>query len=428
MKYLLTSITALLWAVIVVSCQTSVDTEERKNASGAVIYKQPVWQASNTVSSNVGGGTILYSFLIGDDLLDEFDYKPGTGKPTMILRNSLTGEKKWEWNDVLRDFEPIILYKNSAFQYENYLFYNYGPRNYCIDTRTGQTLWKKVTGYSAFANSAILGATYFTKGTPQALQDQSIVEDRIYMGDIRTGKEVEVVMPAYSCKNIKAEASWKQWIGLISDVRPIKDGSDTLLLINYNETSATANKFEAYVSLYNMTQKKWVYDQKRLNDKWPEGSNTAWLTLSGDKMFTILNNAVACSNWRTGELIWFRPLPSFAAIPTAIEDKYLAVYSSDSRLFLLDINTGETIWERHETISTTTQMYYDQGVLYFMTLSLNAMEIPSGKKLWTIASPTGDRSSGNFSGFITGAQGKNGQKGRIFTRTGYNTYCYEAIK
>jgi outer membrane protein assembly factor BamB len=428
MKYLPLAITTLLGVVIAVSCQKSIGTEDIKDASGAVVYKQPIWQASNNVSSNVGGGGISYSLVVNDELLDLFSYKPGTGKPTMILRNSLTGEKKWEWNDVLRDFEPVIVFKNSAFQYDNYLFYNYGPRNYCIDTRTGQTLWRKSTGYSAFANSAILGASYFTKGTPQALQDQSIVEDRIYMGDIRTGKEVEITMPAYSRRNIKAEASWKQWIGLISDVRPIKDGSDTLLIINYTETSATVNKFEAYIGLYNMTQKKWVYDQKRLNDKWPEGFNTTWLTLSGDKMFTILNNAVACSNWRTGELVWFRPLPSFAAIPTPIEDKYLAVFSTDSRLFLLDINTGQTIWERHEVMSTTDQMYYDQGVLYFLTLSLNAMEIPSGKKLWTIASPTGDKSSGHFWGFITGVPGKNGQKGRIFTRTGYNTYCYEAIK
>ena len=84
--------------------------------------------------------------------------------------------------------------------------------------------------------------------------------------------------------------------------------------------------------------------------------------------------------------------------------------------------------EKKETMSTTSQVYYDQGVLYFMTATLNAVEIPSGRKLWNIPSATDGKKSGHFWGFITGSPGQGGQKGRIFTRTGYHTYCFEAIK
>ena len=399
-----------------------------KDTQGVVVKKQPIWQLPNTVDPNVPDGGILYSPIVDGDVLDGYAYKPGTGKPTMILRDSQTGKVKWEWNDVIKESEPIWIARGSVHQFETYLFYNYGPRNYCIDTRTGQTIWRKSTGYSAFGNSAMLGSYYFTKGTPQALQDQSIVEDRVYIGDVKTGIEREIVMPKYSRKSIRTEASWKQWIGLISDIRPIVDGADTLLLLPFTETGPGRNEFEAYIGLYNMTQQKWVYERERLNEKWPEAFNTSWVMLSGDKMFSILNNAIACFNWRTGKLIWFKALPSFASIPTPIEDKYLVVYSSDSRLLLLNINSGDTIWEKKETMSTTQQVYYDQGILYFMTANLNAVEIPSGNKLWNMPSATENKRSGHFWGFITGSPGKGGQKGRIFTRTGYHTYCFEAIK
>jgi outer membrane protein assembly factor BamB len=429
MKYLFVVLTVLAGAVSTISCRDRMDPVEVRDAQDVIISKKPIWQLPNTADPNKADGAITYSLLINGNVLDNYSYKPGTGKPTMVLRDPQTGSIKWEWNEVLRDFEPINIYRGSTGLFENYLFYKYGSRNYCIDARTGQTVWRKQTGYSAFSNSAMLGSTYFTKGTPQALQDQSIVEDRVLMGDVQTGNEVELIMPPYSRKSIRTAASWKQWVGLISDVYPIQQGGETLLIIVYNETAPEINKYEAYIGLYNITQKKWVYDRRRLNDQWPESANTSWLTVSGDKMFTILNNAVACSNWRTGELIWFRPLPSFAQIPTPIEDKYLAVFSTDSRLFLLDIKTGGTIWEKNrEIMSTTNQMYYDQGILYYLTANLNAIEIPSGKKLWSIPSPTDGKTDGNFWGFIVGTPGQNGQKGRIFTRTGYHTYCYEAIK
>ena len=427
MKHLTLTAIVLLWTIAVLSCRKEIDAEEVRNDLGTVVKKQPIWQAPNTADMNEAGGRIGYSIIIDGNVLDT--YTSDKGKEKMILRDPQTGMVKWEWADMLRDFEPVSLNRRTAYQFDHYLFYNYGPRNYSIDVRTGKTVWRQVTGYSAFPTSAMLGSAYFTKGTPQALQDQSIVEDRVYVGDIRTGREREVVMPAYSHKSIRQEASWKQWIGLIPDIQPIVEGSDTLLLIPFTETAPTRYGFEAHIGLYNMTQQKWVYERKRLNEQWSEGFNTSWLTIAGDKMFTILNNAVACSNWRTGELIWFRPLPSFAAIPTPIEDKYLAVFSTDSRLFLLDINTGQTIWEKNrEIMSTTSQMYYDQGILYYLTANLNAVEIPSGKKLWSIASATDGKKSGHFWGFVTGTPGTGGQKGRIFTRTGYHTYCFEAIK
>ncbi len=429
MRGSVTIVTALILAVITLSCHKEIDAEETRDEKGVIVSKKPIWQLPASSDTKEVETRIGYSLLVDGYVLDNYSSNPAKGQLSMTLRNPETGVRKWDWNDIIKDFEPVSIGRKSVFQFENYLFYNYGPRNYCIDTRTGQTIWRKSTGYSAFPTAAILGSVYFTKGTPQALQDQYIVEDRVYIGDVRTGVERELIMPTYSRKSIRQAASWNQWVGLIPDIQPIVDGGDTLLLIPFNETAPLVNQYEAYIGLYNMSQKKWVYERERLNEKWTEGFNTSWLTLSGDKMFTILNNAIACSNWRTGKLIWFKALPSFAAIPTPIEDKYLAIFSTDSRLFLLDINTGQVIWEKdREIMGSTSQMYYDQGILYYLTANLNAIEIPSGKKLWDIPSPTTGKTDGHFWGFIVGSPGKNGEKGRIFTRTGYHTYCFEAIK
>jgi outer membrane protein assembly factor BamB len=372
----------------------------------------------------------MYSKIIDGDLLDTYASKPYMFKPDMALLDGETGQRKWTWNNVLRDTEPVSLDRNTVIPYENQLFYNYGPRNYCVDLKTGQTIWRKDRGYTTYNGIAReLGPLYFVKGTPNAVFKQVGIEDRVYLGNVRTGEEIEVATPPYNRDKWKTNTNWRELIGFVSDLHPVLVGADTLLITIYNEPSITRHQYEAYIGLYNLTKREWVYDRKRLNPQWPEAFNSSWLTVVGDKMFTILNNAVACSNWRTGELIWFKPLPSFAAIPTPIENKYLAVFSTDSKLYLLDINTGETVWWKdREIMAVTSQMYYDQGILYYLTKTLNAVEISSGKKLWSMLAPTTNKLDGNFWGFITGTPGTGRQKGRIFTRTGYHTYCFEAIK
>lgn len=237
MRRLAIVVVALMWAITTLSCHKEIDALETKDALGIIVNKKPVWQLPSTADPKKAEGRVNYSSIINGDVLDDYSFDPANGKVSMTLRNPETGERRWDWNDVLRDSEPVSLVRRSVYHFENYLFYNYGPRNYCIDTRTGQTIWRKSTGYSAFPTAGILGSVYFTKGTPQALQDQYIVEDRVYIGDVKTGIEREIAMPRYSRKNIRQAASWKQWIGVIADVQPIVEGGDTLLLIPFTETA-----------------------------------------------------------------------------------------------------------------------------------------------------------------------------------------------
>lgn len=417
-----------------VSCREDIDADEKRNDLGIIYDKKPVWRVENTdnTQGRDPGGSSVYSWLINGDLVDTYAANPATFKSGMALLDGETGQRKWTWNSVLRDFEPVHIYRNTIIPHQDQgqVFYNYGPRNYCIDLKTGQSIWRKDRQYTAMNGVTYgVGPIYFARGTPNDIAQLTGQQDRIYQGDIRTGEEVEVATPPYNYEKWKTTTNWRQYVGVVTDVYPVVDGNDTLLIATYNEPSIVRNQYESYIGLYNLTQHKWVYDRKRLNKDWNQAFNSSWLSVVGDKMFTILNNAVACSNWRTGELIWFKALPSIAALPTPIEGKYLAVFSTDSRLFLLDINTGQTIWEKNrEIMAVTSQMYYDQGILYYLTANLNAIEIPSGRKLWDISAPTQNKLDGNFWGYVVGRPGKAGQKGRIYTRTGYHTYCFEAIK
>ncbi|TAE27127.1 MAG: hypothetical protein EAZ91_16595 [Cytophagales bacterium] len=424
------AVMTLAGVITAVSCRQDITQIEKRNEEGIVYEKRPIWQVENTSDPNQPGGAIGYSWIVEGNLLDNYDSKPASFKPDMALLDGETGQRKWTWNNVIRDPDPVRIGRNFIQPYNQYLFYNYGPRNYCIDLKTGQTIWRKDRDYTAMNGVTYgIGPIYFARATPNALMKPDGMADRIYRGDIRTGEETEIATLPYNREKWKTTPNWRGYVGIVTDVYPVLDGLDTLLIATYNEPSTIRHQYETYIGLYNLTKRQWVYDRKRFNPQWPEAFNSSWLTVVGDKMITILNNAVACSNWRTGELIWMKPLTSFAAIPTPIENKYLAVFSTDSKLYLLDINTGESIWWKdREIMAVTSQMYYDQGILYYLTKSLNAVEIPSGKKLWSILAPTTNKLDGNFWGFIVGKPGQNGHKGRVYVRTGYHTYCFEAIK
>jgi outer membrane protein assembly factor BamB len=401
---------------------------ETKDDVGIVQEKAFVWQVSNTANPNEPEGRGEQTLLINGNLLDTYSDIPEQASHQLTLLEINTGMKLWLWKDLIGSNEKILLGRGGRYSYQDFLLYHLGPRSYCIDTQTGKTLWKQWNLCSGFPNMCGLGNLYFSNGTPWEQFNKSIQEDRVYKTDLRTGKQTEIVMPKYNPENTRPDMGYSENRGFISEVFPVVQQQDTLLILAYNESHKNRNQFEAYIGLYNMTQKAWVYERKPIDIPVKEGFNRSWLITKGEKMYTILNNWLVCSNWQTGAKIWAKAMPSFAQSPTLIEnDRYLVAVSTDSRLYLLNPDTGEEIWQVRET-TNGADFYYDKGILYYLTDRLCAREIPSGKKLWNIKSPTDGKIDGFFWVFVTGLPGKNGQKGRIFTRTGYHTYCFEAIK
>jgi outer membrane protein assembly factor BamB len=410
------------------SCKSEETWVETKDDVGIVQEKAFIWQVSNTANPKLAGGVASNSLIIKGDILDTYTDVPEKNSNQITLLDNETGKRIWVWKDLILDNERIDFSRRAQYNYQNFLLYHHGPRSYCINTQTGKTFWKQWNLYSGFPNLCGLGSVYFSNGTPWGQFNKSIQEDRVYKTDLRTGNQTEIVMPRYNPENARPDMGYSENRGFISEVFPVVQQQDTLLIIAFNESHKNRNQFEAYISLYNMTQKSWVYERKPIDIPVKEGFNRSWLITKGEKMYTILNNWLVCSNWQTGAKIWAKAMPSFAQSPTLIEnDKYLVAVSTDSRLYLLNPDTGEEIWQVKETTSGA-DFYYDKGILYYLSDRLCAREIPSGKKIWNIKSPTDGKIDGFFWVFVTGLRGKDGQKGRIFTRTGYHTYCFEAIK
>lgn len=425
------SIMATFWVVMIscTSCSKDKIDNEITDDKGVVTKKAPIWQVANSTGPKHAGGTGSKTLIIdGKFLLDTYADKPEKFSNQIVLLDTETGKQKWSWKDLLREGEEVVISREGNHVFENYLLYHVGPRTFCIDVNSGKTAWKHWNTYQGMPNCRMLGNLYFTNGTPLEKYNQGTQEGSVFMGDIRTGDYKFIVTPKYDLANIRPDQGFKQHVGYISEVQPVVEGRDTLLIVTFNQSHEIQNKFKAFVGLYNMSKKEWVYEREPIDIPINEAFNGSWLTLKGEKMYNVLNNAIACTNWKTGKKVWAKPFSSFAQLPKLIDDnKYLAVLSTDSKLFLLDADTGTELWMHRETVGGA-EFYFDKGILYYQTGRLCAREIPSGKKLWEISAPTEDVIDGSFWVFVNGIPGKNGEKGRIFTRSSYHTYCYEAIR
>ena len=152
------------------------------------------------------------------------------------------------------------------------------------------------------------------------------------------------------------------------------------------------------------------------------------------KIYQNIGKFATCNNITTGELIWRRELDgpgSFGGVLISEPDNKMIIstLSGSKKTYGLDLETGNISW-----ITTTTgnngQPYALNGVAYFTSNGdgkLHALDIATGDYIWKIDSPD-DSSNNSFRGELTGIPGKNGEKGRIFTSSFLNAFCFEAAR
>lgn len=430
MKWLNTLIMVTLTSVTIISCKEQL-TLEKRDENGVVFQKQSLWKIETVADLNTPNLGPTYVQFFKNGLLDIYYTNPKTLENQFRLLNLDTGKPIWQWRDVIRPTEEIIVENyqgRELHRYQNLLLYHRGPRTYCINTDDGSTAWRQTNTYQGSPHCFGFGQHYFTSGTPLEMYDKGYWEQSIYRGDIRTGREEKILMPNYSRKYVRLGIT-QYHVGAVNDICPMVEGKDTLLLVTYTELGPERHEYEAYLSLYNLTQQKWLYDRKPLWGVRKIGVLNGAVRLRGDKMYTITSNEVVCHNWRTGERVWLKVLPSFAEIQGIFENRYMVLYDSFSTLYCVDADTGEEIWKLGNETLAYTSSYCADGILYYLSKGrLRARELKTTKLLWDIPSDTDGKLDGHFWVFVTGLPGKDGQKGRIFTRTGYHTYCFEAIK
>ncbi len=428
----------------VVSCQSPEDVA-LKDENGVATRLPHIWKSSTSLDGRLNSSMNAQHIYDGRYVLaSERAATSGPYTATgLCLKRLEDGQNAWVWNDRFLPDEYSIVYNYSMYIYKNLLFYKSAYRSYCIDQESGKTVWKKEWGrnFSSEITATGLGPHFYFTGTPPEIYAKNRWEESIYQGDMATGEVREVAKLKTFPDSVWHDPSDFDWIARGRKIKPFMRGTDTMLLVSYDLPDVRPyyqnTPSSGYLSLYNLTQKKWVYERMpilsdvRLGVESEAGGGN-WPNIIGDKVYFAVNMWVGCYDLMTGERIWFQrltPASLFSGMIVA-EGKLLA-NGMNGKLYALDPETGRTLWTQRSS-GIGSALHYQDGVVYYIaSQDLLATRVSDGKLLWKLYCPdyyTEKRGDSWFMGFVTGVPGKNGQKGRIFASTNLNVYCYEAAQ
>lgn len=361
----------------------------------------------------------------------------------LCLKRIEDGQNAWGWNDRFDKTESADVRNYKVYAYQNLLFYKNSFRFYCIDQETGKTVWRKEWGRNFDSQITTTGLGphfYFTSTTPEVYA-QKRWEESIYQGDMATGVVREVAKLKTFPDSVWHDPSGFDYIARGQSIKPFVRGADTLLLVSYNLPDLRPYYLNTpttgYLSLYNITQKKWVYERIPLLSNVKVGIESEvglgnWPNIIGERVYFAVGMWVGCYELMTGKRVWFKRLtPASLFSDMIVAEGKLLANGQNAQLYALDSETGNTLWAQRSS-GIGSALHYQDGVVYYIaSQDLLATRVSDGKLLWKLLCPdyyTEGKDYTWFMGFVTGIPGKGGQKGRIFASTQLNVYCFEAAQ
>ena len=421
-----------LFFFISFSCKK--DEDILTNANGVIVRQPYLWASTlskdGILSYNIGAGIIFENNVLS--MAAEKSPTRIFGNNYLLMKTVDGGKDVWKWDDRLTNFES----EDIEFVYQNnqYLTYTIGPRNYGIDLSTGQTLWKKEDMSQYDTRVTGLGTSYFVMADSDKTGDYATYG--LYEGDIKTGKQQFIVFPLYqnSYKGTSKDIYRYGHLGL-----PFLQGTDTLLSIVHQEilvpdsiTYTTTDRAQCFLSLYNKTQKQWIYNRIAFTQPGISEVLDGVPILDNGLIYHSINRTITCHEVLTGKLIWKQVFDGnflFSGF-IKVNNKILA-NNEGTYLYALDAQTGSKLWQV-KSPGTCSRMQELNGVVYFVGGGdglLYAVDAESGKVYWKIESPDKSKNSNAFFyNMCSVAPGTNGKKGRVIVSSGLNAFCYEAVK
>jgi len=426
--------TIIFFFMCFISCKREEDII--KNSDGVIVRQPYLWASSlskdNILSNNIGVNVIYDNKALTMGVEKKNGKILGNNFP--LMKNIEDGKDIWKWNDRITDFES----EEISFVYQNnqFMTFSIGPRNYGIDLSTGQTLWKKEDMNQYDLRVLGLGNSYFV--TANADKISNFAQYGLYEGDIRTGKQQFIVFPIYQ-NTYKGSGQSNNVFRYAHVGMPFLKGTDTLLSIVYQETVVPStitytftDRVQCFLSLYNKTQKNWVYDRVLFTE--PDISEVldGIPVLENGFIYHSINKTIFCHEVLTGKQVWTQTFDANFLFSGFIKvgNKILA-NNEGTYLYALDAQTGKRLWQV-KSPGTCTRMQELNDVVYFVGGGdglLYAVDADNGKVYWKIASPDKSKNSGAFFyNMCSVAPGVNGKKGRVIVSSGLNAFCYEAVR
>jgi outer membrane protein assembly factor BamB len=390
-----------------------------RDDTGAIIKMQHRWKKPLTENQWIWSGSVQLP--VFEDKYITVTHFEANAK--LAAFNILNGEILWEWNDYMGiDQDTVFLNLHWSYANGNLFVFQKGPRSYCIDTRTGQTVWKKTDDQGFHSNLTGTGSEYLSKGKSGDTLGHEIITD--FIGDIYSGEKYPLPPPPFNGFFIGNPANIA--VATNGGVLFEKNGK-RYLLSGYAKAAENWNVLP-FLGLYNRTDDKWEFAEKQILPKHWTHSISNFPIISEDIVVTSVGNHICANELWTGDSIWAYDCGgNFDYGGFVVHEGRIYAMAEAKALYCLDLYTGAVIWKQdHDGLGTTSRMSHLNGVLYFSSGgsgTLMAVEMATGKIIWNLESPDGEsyKEVAIYSGGL-------GQKPLILTATYQNAYCYEAVR
>lgn len=351
-------------------------------------------------------------------------------KDMLIALDIESGEEIWRWTDFLttdhtasiNDAEYGINQRNEILLLDD------GPYYYCIDLKSGSTIWKKRhdtqgggTGIQILGNHFYISLTIF---------EDSVQIPTLVKGDLlSSGFEKLVQAPIDSIQ------LFINFFGVMAAPYVYEDDGEIHAFLQFSENvDLYSSKSFNYVASYNLSANTYNFEKTKLEDT---------VNLPFNRRPVMYQNIMIVNpdeilygiDKHTGDIIWQRSdfknngdgvftYQIYNEVLYAVNELGLT-----DRVMALDPLTGKTIWEDLGRGNSAHSLHFLNNVMYFTSRGdgeLYAYDTENGKLVWYLKSPDVE----GFQGFggLRVIPGENGEKGKVIVCTYLNAYCYEAEK
>ena len=206
----------------------------------------------------------------------------------------------------------------------------------------------------------------------------------------------------------------------------------------------TPDNYDANLNCYNITQEKWVYQNKPCNAYYPSIVAHKDVIYCGNNGYPNEPKPLGlyAYNWKTGEAVWEQKPSAFDPNPNLIFDAHslayhnqTVIFGSVSFMYGVDANTGAVKWKKEGIIGNSGSPFvFHNGVAYATSGDglLHGWDLETGELLLNAKCPSegkthnGRRIPGFFADI--GLHVEPNGKGILIARNYLYAYAFETVR